>query len=171
MYPFPSTLLSHPGCHITLSSVLVQYSRSLLDIHFKYSTRYTSIPNFLAVPPRWQPEIRFLSLWVSFWKTDYFLKWEIATHFEIKLKLMFDFPELICELFSPFPSGHFFAVLKCCYLWCASDGEYILPATQVSFSRLGGGFWPEQTVSLWLALPCAEWQIIGLTKYFRALIV
>ena len=55
---------------------------------------------------------------------------------------MFDFPELIYELFSPFSSGHFFAVLKCCYLWCAPDGEYALPATQVSFSRLGGGFWP-----------------------------
>ena len=34
-------LHSHPGCHIILSRVPCAYSRSLLAIHFKYSSVYT----------------------------------------------------------------------------------------------------------------------------------
>ena len=46
---------SHPACHITLSRVLCLYSRSLLVIHFKYSSVHMSIPNSLTIPSPQQP--------------------------------------------------------------------------------------------------------------------
>ena len=49
MYPFSPKLPSHPGCHTILSRVHVQYSRSLLVIHFKYSTVFLLILNSLTI--------------------------------------------------------------------------------------------------------------------------
>ena len=53
MYPLSPKLSSHPGCHITLSTLPVLHSRSLLVLHFKYSSVYMSIPNSLTVPSRY----------------------------------------------------------------------------------------------------------------------
>ena len=50
MYPFSPKLPSHLGCHITLSRVPMLYSRSLLVIHFKYSSVYMSFPSSLTIP-------------------------------------------------------------------------------------------------------------------------
>ena len=51
---------SHPGCHIELwAGFLVLCSRSLLAIHFKYSSVCMSIPSSLTIPSShshpWQP--------------------------------------------------------------------------------------------------------------------
>ena len=75
MHPFSSKLPSHPGCHLTLSRVpCAVYSRTLLVIHFKYSSVDMSIPNFqtskLSFPPSFphprQPKIHSLSQGESF---------------------------------------------------------------------------------------------------------
>ena len=49
MYSFSLNFPAHPGCHKTLTEFPVLYSRSLLVIHFKYSSVYMSIPNSLTV--------------------------------------------------------------------------------------------------------------------------
>ena len=41
-------------------------SRSLLVMHFKYSSVYMSLPNSQSIPSPREPWVRFLSLWVSF---------------------------------------------------------------------------------------------------------
>ena len=47
MYPFSPKLPSHPGCHITLTEFSELYSRSLLVIHFKYSSVDTNFCKML----------------------------------------------------------------------------------------------------------------------------
>ena len=49
MCPFSPILPSHPGCHITLSGIPCALSRSLLVVHFKYSSVYMSVPNPLTI--------------------------------------------------------------------------------------------------------------------------
>ena len=43
MYPFSPKFPSHPGWHVTLGRFHVLYSKSLLVIHFKYSSVYSSV--------------------------------------------------------------------------------------------------------------------------------
>ena len=41
----------HTDCPLTLRRIPMLYSRTLLVIHFKYSTVYMSIPNSVTIPP------------------------------------------------------------------------------------------------------------------------
>ena len=67
--PLPSRLPNN----IEQSSLCL-YSRSLLVIHFRYSSMYTATPNSLTLPspcPHPSPSNhKLVSLWVSFWKTS-----------------------------------------------------------------------------------------------------
>ena len=61
----PPKLSSPPGCHITYP---VLYGRSLLVLHFKYSSVHMSIPNSQTIPSPhsypWQPLVHSLSLFL-----------------------------------------------------------------------------------------------------------
>ena len=61
LYLFSPKLPSHPSCCITLSRVLCAIQQVLLVIHFKYSSVYMSIPNFLTIPSPHSP-----LCWLSF---------------------------------------------------------------------------------------------------------
>ena len=52
MRPFSPKLTSYPGCRITSRRVACVCSRSLLVIHFKYSSMYMSILSFVLLQPR-----------------------------------------------------------------------------------------------------------------------
>ena len=71
MYPFSSKLFSHPGCHRALSRVSSAISRSLLIIHFKYSSVNMSIPNSLTIPYRSLP----LATWFSWSQKNLLIFW------------------------------------------------------------------------------------------------
>ena len=55
MYPFSLKLPSHPGCHKHWAEFPMLYSRTLLVIHFKYSSVYMSIPDSLTNPSPTSP--------------------------------------------------------------------------------------------------------------------
>ena len=76
MYPFSPKLLSHPGCHITLSRIPCA-SRSLLVTHFKYSRVYES--SLSTVQER-------LTLKCVYWETVHqkFYSWK--SRFFLKIK-------------------------------------------------------------------------------------
>ena len=50
MYPFSPKLPLHPACHNIEQSSICHTSRSLLVIHFKYSSVYMCNPNSLTIP-------------------------------------------------------------------------------------------------------------------------
>ena len=79
MYPFYHRLPSHPGCSIILSRVPWLYSRSLLVIHFKYSSVYMPVTNSLTIPP-------ILPLWEAmhrYFKSKDPLSWISCSHPEL----------------------------------------------------------------------------------------
>ena len=55
MYLFSPKLPSRPGCHKHWADFPMLYSRTLLVIHFKYSSVYMSIPNSLTNPSPTSP--------------------------------------------------------------------------------------------------------------------
>ena len=55
MYPFSPKHPSHPDWHKTLREFPVLYTRSLLGIHFKYSSVYMTFPKSLTIPSPQQP--------------------------------------------------------------------------------------------------------------------
>ena len=56
MYPFSLKHPSHQDWHVTLSRVPCATHRSLLFVHFKYSSVYMTFPKFLTIPSHsWQP--------------------------------------------------------------------------------------------------------------------
>ena len=59
--PFPVQAGTWPWAEFQVSC-----DSFLLVIHFKYNSVYMTFPESLTIPSPWQPEVRFLSLWVSF---------------------------------------------------------------------------------------------------------
>ena len=73
MYLLFFKFYSHLGCCIILSRVTRALPRTLLLMHFRYSSVYMSIPNSLAIPPLLNPSsaspsnhVCPLSLWICF---------------------------------------------------------------------------------------------------------